>query len=104
MTQPRLYQPRVVLLVMEIRDWDTADVSDLQPQELDQAKQAVRAAFFSGDAALIDAHFVDHTTGASTSILGYDVGRLAGIVTIRWHSRYPPFRERGIPLIQYIEI
>jgi hypothetical protein len=64
----------------------------------------VRAAFFSGDDALIDAHFVDHTNGASTTILGYEAGRLAGIVTIRWHSRYPPFRERGIPLIQYIEI
>src|SRR5204862_519324 len=37
-------------------------------------------------------------------ILGYEAGRLVGIVTIRWHSRYPPFRDRGIPLIQNIEI
>jgi GNAT superfamily N-acetyltransferase len=74
------------------------------PQEIDQAKLAVKAAFFSGDDALIDAHFVDHANGASTTLLGYEAGRLVGIVTIRWHSRYPPFRERGIPLIQYIEI
>jgi GNAT superfamily N-acetyltransferase len=76
----------------------------VQPQEIAQAKQEVVAAFFSGDHALIDAHFADHENGASTTILGYEAGRLAGIVTIRWHARYPPFRDQHIPLIQNIEI
>jgi hypothetical protein len=46
----------------------------------------------------------DHDTGGSTTILEYEAGRLVGIVTIQWHSHYPPFRDCGIPLIQNIEI
>src|SRR5437762_13271556 len=76
----------------------------VQPQEIAQVKQEVKEAFFSGDEATIDANFEDHEDGASTTILGYEAGRLVGIVTIRWQSRYPRFRERQIPLIQNIEI
>ena len=76
----------------------------VSPEELTQVKQEVKAVFFSGDDAEVEANFVEHENGASTTILGYEAGRLVGIVTIRWHSRYPPFRERNIPLIQNIEI
>jgi predicted N-acetyltransferase YhbS len=76
----------------------------VQPGEIAQVKQEVKEAFFSGDEATIDAHFEDHENGASTTILGCEDGRLVGIVTIRWYSRYPLFRERQIPLIQNIEI
>jgi len=76
----------------------------VQPHEIAQVKQEVKGAFFSGDEATIDENFEDHENGASTTILGYEAGRLVGIVTIRWHSHYPLFRERQIPLIQNIEI
>jgi GNAT superfamily N-acetyltransferase len=76
----------------------------VQPQEIAQVKQEVKEAFFSGDEATINANFEDHENGASTTILGYEAGRLVGIVTIRWHCRYPPFHARQIPLIQNIEI
>jgi ribosomal protein S18 acetylase RimI-like enzyme len=76
----------------------------VQPDEIAWAKREVKRAFFSGDDATIDANFEDHENGASTTILGYEAGRLVGIVTIRWFSNYPRFRERGIPLIQNIEI
>ena len=76
----------------------------VSPQEIAQVKQEVKAAFFSGDEATIEAHFEEHENGDSTTILGYEAGRLVGIVTIRWFSRNPSFRERQIPLIQNIEI
>jgi ribosomal protein S18 acetylase RimI-like enzyme len=76
----------------------------VQPEEIAQVKQEVKEAFFSGDEATINANFEDHEDGSSTTILGYEAGRLVGIVTIRWHSHYPLFRERQIPLIQNIEI
>jgi len=76
----------------------------VQPHEIASVKQEVKAVFFSGDEATIEANFQDHDNGESTTILGHEAGRLVGIVTIRWHSRYPPFRERQIPLIQNIEI
>ncbi len=76
----------------------------VQPDEIAQVKQEVKAAFFSGDQATIDDNFRDHENGASTTILGYESGRLVGIVTIRWQSNYALFRERNIPLIQNIEI
>ena len=76
----------------------------VSPQAIAEAKQEVKAVFFSGDEAAIDAHFEEHENGASTTLLGYEAGRLVGIVTIRWHSHYPMFRERNIPLIQNIEI
>jgi GNAT superfamily N-acetyltransferase len=74
------------------------------PEQISQVKKEVKTAFFSGDDAIIDAHFQDHENGESTTILGYEDGRMVGIVTIRWHSRYPLFRDRNIPLIQNIEI
>jgi ribosomal protein S18 acetylase RimI-like enzyme len=76
----------------------------VQPQEIAWVKQEVKTAFFSGDEDTIEEHFQDHENGASTTILGYEAGRLVGIITIRWQSRYPLFRERQIPLIQNIEI
>jgi GNAT superfamily N-acetyltransferase len=76
----------------------------VQPHEIGQVEQEVQEAFFSGDEATIHAHFADHENGASTTILGYEAGRLVGIVTIRWQCRYPLFRERQIPLIQNIEV
>ena len=76
----------------------------VQPNEIAAVKQEVKSAFFSGDEATIDAHFQDHENGAGTTILGYEADRLVGIVTIRWFCRYPPFREKQIPLIQNIEI
>lgn len=74
------------------------------PDEIDSVKREVKSVFFSGDDATIEDHFQEHEDGASTTILGYEVGRLVGIITIRWQARYPLFRERGIPLIQNIEI
>ena len=76
----------------------------VEPQEVAQVKQEVKEAFFSGDDATIDAHFQEHENGVSTTILGYEAGRLVGVVTIRWQLHYPPFREQQIPLIQNIEI
>jgi ribosomal protein S18 acetylase RimI-like enzyme len=76
----------------------------VQPHELASVKQEVKEAFFSGDDAIIEDHFQEHENAASTTILGYEAGRLVGIVTIRWNCRYPLFRQRGIPLIQNIEI
>lgn len=76
----------------------------VQPDEIAQVRQEVKTVFFSGDDKTINENFEDHENGASTSILGYEAGRLVGIVTIRWFSHYPLFRERGIPLIQNIEI
>jgi GNAT superfamily N-acetyltransferase len=76
----------------------------VQPHEIAQVKREVKEAFFSGDDATINDHFQYHENGESTTILAYELARLVGIVTIRWHSRYPLFRERNIPLIQNIEI
>jgi GNAT superfamily N-acetyltransferase len=75
----------------------------VQPSELARTKQEVQNAF-AWDAETLEAIFADHETGGSTTILEYEAGRLVGIVTVRWHSHYPPFRDRGIPLIQNIEI
>jgi GNAT superfamily N-acetyltransferase len=80
------------------------DFRVVRPDEIASVKQEVKEAFFSGDEVSIDEHFQDHANGASTTILGYEAGRLVGIVTIRWHPRYPLVRERGIPLIQNVEI
>src|SRR5689334_5430396 len=76
----------------------------VQSHEIVQAKQEVKAVFFSGEKATIDANFEDHENEASTTILGYEAERLVGIVTIRWHCHYPPFRDHKIPLIHNIEI
>lgn len=76
----------------------------VRPDEITAVKQEVKPVFFSGDEAVIEQHFQDHENGASTTILGYEGERLVGIVTIRWHCRYPPFRDRQIPLIQNIEV
>jgi GNAT superfamily N-acetyltransferase len=74
------------------------------PDELEAVKREVKPVFFSGDETVIEENFQEHADGSSTSILGYEEGRLVGIVTIRWKSRYPPFAAAGIPLIQNIEI
>lgn len=76
----------------------------VQFHEIEQVKREVQAALFGGDMPTIDENFLEHEDGASTTILGYEAGRLIGIVTIRWYSNYPPFREQQIPLIQNIEI
>lgn len=60
--------------------------------------------FFSGDRAEAERHFQSHPQGDSSTLLGYRDNELVGILTIRWHSKYPPFREQGIPLVHYIEI
>jgi GNAT superfamily N-acetyltransferase len=75
----------------------------VEPLELPQTKREVQQAFV-WDTETLEVIFADHDTGGSTTILQYEAGRLVGIVTIRWHSTYPPFREHGIPLIQNIEI
>jgi GNAT superfamily N-acetyltransferase len=75
----------------------------VHPAELTQVKREVVDAF-AWDAPTLDAVFAEHDNGASTTILEYEAERLVGIVTIRWHSRYPPFRDQQIPLIQNIEI
>ena len=75
----------------------------VQLHELPQIKRAVQAAFV-WDTQTLETIFADHDTGGSTTLLEYEAGRLVGILTIRWHSHYPPFRDRGIPLIQNIEI
>lgn len=76
----------------------------VQPHEIADVKEEVKSVFFSGDESTIEGHFQDHANGASMTILGYEAGRLVGIVTIRWHARYQPFAEKRIPLIQNIEI
>ena len=76
----------------------------LQPHEITSRFPEIREAFFSGDLEEIERHFEGHHDGSSTTVLGYDDERLVGIVTIRWNSQYPTFKEQGIPLIQNIEI
>jgi GNAT superfamily N-acetyltransferase len=75
----------------------------VQPSQLSRTKQEVQQVFV-WDTETLEAIFADHETGSSMTILEYEAGRLVGIVTIRWQSHYPPFRDRGIPLIQNIEI
>jgi len=60
--------------------------------------------FFSGDRAEAERHFQTHPHGDSTTLLAFLGEELVGILTIRWQSQYPPFRERNIPLIHYIEV
>lgn len=79
------------------------DFHVVEPVELAQVKRDVREAF-AWDMSTLDALFADHENLASTTIVGYKNRRLVGIVTIRWQSHYPPFRDQHIPLIQTIEI
>jgi len=76
----------------------------VQPPLDAQVLRAVQGGFFWGDAAAIEHAFTEHENGPSTGILGYQAGRLIGLVIIRWEAHYPPFRAQGIPLIQHIEI
>ncbi len=80
------------------------DIKLIEQHGVSAAIQEVIPNFFSRDRSAVEQHFVGHTEGNSSTILGYHQRELIGIVTIRWHSNYPPFRAQGIPLLQYIEI
>ena len=75
----------------------------VQPAQIPQL-EPVLATALDWDAATFAAIFAEHEDGASTTILAFEGDRVIGSVTIRWHARYPPFRDAGIPLIQHIEI
>lgn len=80
------------------------DIRIIEREGVDEAIDEAQRAFFSGDRAEVERHFQGHREGNSTTLLGYQGGELVGILTIRWQSNYPPFREHGVPLIHYIEI
>jgi GNAT superfamily N-acetyltransferase len=81
---------------MEIRIIERTGIA----KAIDEAVQV----FFSGEREEAERNFAGHAEGDSSTLLGYEDGELVGILTIRWQSRYPPFRDAGIPLIQNIEI
>ncbi len=80
------------------------DVKLIDHHGLSAAIEEVVPTFFSRNRTAVEQHFTGHAEGNSSTLLGYHQYELIGIVTIRWHSNYPPFRAQGIPLLQYIEI
>jgi GNAT superfamily N-acetyltransferase len=81
---------------MEIRIIERTGIAEA----IDEAMEA----FFSGDREEAERNFEGHAEGNSSTLLGYENDELVGILTLRWQSHYPPFRDAGIPLIQNIEI
>jgi len=49
-------------------------------------------------------HLADHATGEGSSFVAIRGDRVVGIVTVRWRSNYPDYRDRGIPLLQQITV
>ena len=80
------------------------DIKIIEREGIAEAIKEVTPHFFSQDRAEVERNFEGHVEGNSSTVIGYENGAPVGIVTIRWESRYPPFQEQGIPLIQNIEI
>jgi GNAT superfamily N-acetyltransferase len=80
------------------------EIRVIEREGIEEAIEEITPHFFSGDRALVRENFEGHAEGNSSTLIGYVGGAPVGVLTIRWESRYPPFRERGIPLIQNIEI
>ena len=76
----------------------------IETEGISEAVDLVSKHMFNGSREATAAHFHMHPQGESTTLLGFEDDRLVALLTIRWKSRYPPFREAGIPLIQHIEI
>ncbi len=49
-------------------------------------------------------HLADHAAGGGASLIAVRDDIVIGIVTIRWQSNYPGFRDRGIPLVHQIAV
>jgi len=80
------------------------DIRVIEREGIAEAIAEAAQTFFSRDRAEAERNFDGHARGDSATLLGYQDGELVGILTIRWNSNYPPFREQGIPLIHNIEI
>jgi GNAT superfamily N-acetyltransferase len=76
----------------------------VEREGVSQAIDEATGTFFSGNREAVERHFEGHAEGNSSTLFGYKNGELAGILTIRWHSRNPVLRAQNIPLIQNIEI
>jgi GNAT superfamily N-acetyltransferase len=60
--------------------------------------------FFSGSEAEARENLGPFDESETSFILAYEGPEPVGIVTVRWQPNYPPFRSKGIPFIQNIEI
>ena len=49
-------------------------------------------------------HLADHAAGGGTSLIAVRNHGVIGIVTIRWQSNYPGFRDHGIPLVHQLAV
>ena len=58
----------------------------------------------SDDEAAAREHLADHADGAGASLVAVRDHGVIGIVTIRWQSNYPRFRDHGIPLVHQLAL
>ena len=58
----------------------------------------------SDSAAAAREHLADHATGGGASLIAVRNHGVIGIVTIRWQSNYPGFRDHGIPLVHQLAV
>ena len=56
-----------------------------------------------GEAAARE-RLADHTDGGGASLIAVRNHGVIGIVTIRWQSNYPGFRDHGIPLVHQLAV
>ena len=56
-----------------------------------------------GEAAARE-HLADHPDGGGASLVAVRDHGVIGIVTIRWQSNYPGFRDHGIPLVHQLAV
>jgi GNAT superfamily N-acetyltransferase len=57
----------------------------------------------AGEAAARE-HLADHAAGGGASLVAVRDHGVIGIVTIRWQSNYPGFRDHGIPLVHQLTV
>ena len=58
----------------------------------------------SDSAAAAREHLADHADGGGASLIALRDHGVIGVVTIRWQSNYPGFRDHGIPLVHQFAV
>lgn len=72
-------------------------VRPMLPDDATRFHDAFTALGWDKSAALFDGYVADHAAGTRVALVAEADGEPVGYCTLLWSSRYPPFREAGIP-------
>jgi len=83
---------------------DDLHIELIQPGQVDETIELFAHHIYEGNRNHAVTHLAGHREGEADTFLAFAGRSFAGFLTIRWHSDYPGFRDKNIPLIQQLEV